>query len=63
MTGLVLRMRLFYSLNVLAQGREAGLPAKRPSGAAGWASFPDILTGTFKYTHCIKLHPHHTTEG
>jgi hypothetical protein len=25
----------FYSFNVLAQGREAGLPAKRPSGAAG----------------------------
>jgi len=23
---------------VLAQGREAGLPAERPSGAAGWAS-------------------------
>ena len=26
---------VFESSNVLVQGREAGLPAKRPSGAAG----------------------------
>jgi len=30
-----LQLGFFYSFNVLAQGREAGLPAKRPSGAAG----------------------------
>jgi hypothetical protein len=29
------KKRFLYSLNVLAQGREAGLPAKRPSGAVG----------------------------
>jgi len=31
----LLKNGFFYSFNVQAQGREAGLPAKRPSGAVG----------------------------
>jgi hypothetical protein len=30
-----MKLRRNLALNVKAQGREAGLPAKRPSGAAG----------------------------
>ena len=33
----------FVTPNVLAQGREAGSPAKRPSGAEGWAKTTRML--------------------